>query len=265
MKSKRGQSTKLNSDNGRNPQHAANAAKLPANVRAEAEARAEKSKRRRLQAELEQAGPGRAALIRAFVREAEKEMERERLNERWGHKAGAPETYEHIERVPSHRRQSPLARMARMGKISADELAAAHEIAAMVESIERAVNIGCASLEARVDYAGSAKDALIESLGRIRAEVAYRTWRKAIPQPKRMIIDMVLTNTPYTALAVQHGVTWRTARKRLITALRLWPSCKLEARHEVGKDEVLEAYQRLGEGVLLPPKPKNEPVKEEAA
>ncbi|WP_422057339.1 hypothetical protein [Sphingomonas sp.] len=192
------------------------------------------------------------------MRAAEAEA-RAALEAKWSHKQGAPETLERIDRVPEHRRQSPLSRMAKLGKIDAEDLAAAEEIASVVEMIERSVSVRSGSLEARVDCSGSARDQLVESLGRIRLEVAYRAWRNSIPNPKRLIIDMVLTNTPYVRLAKEHGLHWRTARKRLISALRMWPSFKLLARHTVKRDDVEDAYARLGEGTLLAPRPKAPP------
>ena len=51
-----------------------------------------------------------------------------------------------------------------MGKISADERAAAEEIAGVVERIRRAGSIRSASLETRVDFANSGRDQLVESL-----------------------------------------------------------------------------------------------------
>jgi hypothetical protein len=195
----------------------------------------------------------------AIMRSVESDMRRQAIVERWSHKnEGTAETHEHFNSIPSRRRDWPLARMARLGKITADELAAAHEIASIVEIFHRSGAVGCASMEARVDYAGSAKDALIETLGRIRMELAYRGWREAIPEPKSMILDMIMLNVPYVVLAKQHRLHWRTARKRLMTALRLWPTFKILAKHEVAEADVFEVYQRIGEGVLMAPKPRND-------
>jgi hypothetical protein len=143
---------------------------------------------------------------------------------RWRHKnEGTPETHAKIDSTPERRRQSPLHRMERLGKITADERAAAEEIAGVIERIGRSGSIRSASLETRVDYANSARDTLVETLRCVRVEVAYRAWRQAIPGPKAMVLDMILTNQSFVRLAQQHGLHWRTARKRLITALRMWP------------------------------------------
>lgn len=199
----------------------------------------------------------------AALREAEAEAARAEVHARWSHKwEGTPETHERFNAAPDRMRRvghSAIHRMHALGKISSDELAAAEEIASVVEMIERAVSVRSGSLEARVDCAGSARDQLIESLGRVRLELTYRAWRKCIPNPKRMIIDMVTTNVPYVRLAASHGMHWRTARKRLITALRMWPQFKDDVRHFVDRDDVNAAYARLGEGTLLAPRPKPAP------
>ena len=208
--------------------------------------------------ELLTALPGRAAKIREAIAQTEKHMRINRLKVKWAPWEGTPETNEAIARVPSHRRQSALARMAALGKITADDLAAAHEIAGVVEMIERGAAVCGASMEARVDYAGSGRDALIESLGRIRTEVAYRLWRDRIPMPKAMILDMIVRDSSYVRTAPRYGLHWQTARRRLINALGMWSSCKIDARHAVGNEQVIEIYQRLGEGVLLPPKPRSD-------
>lgn len=190
------------------------------------------------------------------MREAEAEMHREAKRSHWSHKQGTPETMEAIEAVPSRRRQWPIQRMFELGKISPEEKLAAEEIAGIVEMIERAASVGCASLEARVDFSASARDQLVESLGRVRLEVAYRAWRSQIPNPRRMIIDMILTNTPYVRLASSYGMHWRTARKRLVSALRLWGEVRMVTRAQIGREEVEAVYARLGEGELTQPRPR---------
>lgn len=230
--------------------------------------RAVKQARKELDGTAEAMPPGRKAKLVALVRAAEKQAKIDRLNDKWRPWEGTPETNERIDRLPSRRRQSSIDRMHTLGKITADELAAAHEIASVVEMIERSVSVRCASLEARVDFAGSGRDALIESLGRVRMEVAYRAWREAIPVPRRMIIDMVLSDRSYVALSRHYKLNWRTARKRLVSALRLWQDCKEAARDNVRREDMGLVYARLGEGQLLPPKPRIDAlpaVSEEAA
>lgn len=205
----------------------------------------------------------------AALRAAEAEMARTEAQARWSHKwEGTPETHEKFSAAPdriSRFGHSAIHRMHALGKISAEELAAAEEIAMVVEMIERDVSMGTGSFAilsemlVRVDCSGSARDQLVESLGRIRLELAYRAWRQCVPNPKRMIIDMVTSNVPYVRLAASYGMHWRTARKRLISALRMWPQFKDNARHFVDRDDVHAAYERLGEGTLLAPRPKPAP------
>lgn len=191
-------------------------------------------------------------LAAALHRREESEARREAMILRWRHKnEGTPETHDKVNAVPERRRQSPLQRMERLGKISADERAAAEEIAGVVERIGRAGSIRSVSLETRVDYANSARDHLVESLKRVRLEVAYRAWRQAIPGPRAMVLDMILTNQSFVRLARKHGMQWRTARKRLITALRMWPEMTAAARRDVDREDVEALYTRLGAGTLL--------------
>jgi hypothetical protein len=48
---------------------------------------------------------------------------------------------------------------------------------------------------------------------------------------------------------------WRTARKRLITALRMWPEMAAAARRDVDREDVEAVYARLGAGELLGSQP----------
>jgi hypothetical protein len=192
-----------------------------------------------------------------LVAAAEREVSRKALIEKWAPWEGTPETNEKIDIVPCRRRASPLERMRALGKISEDELAAGEEIASVAEMIERTVGVRSNSLEARVDYAGSARDALVESLGRIRMEVAYTAWRNSLVKPPRLVLDMILTNVSYVAIAARYEIPYRIARKRLVSALRAWPEFKYLARIDVKPEDVIETYQRIGDGRLLPPKPKN--------
>ncbi|HEX7851738.1 MAG TPA: hypothetical protein VF485_18550 [Sphingomonas sp.] len=191
-------------------------------------------------------------LAAALRRREEAERRHETMIARWRHKnEGTPETHEKANALPERRRQSPLHRMERLGKISADERAAAEEIAGVAERIRRAGSIRSASLETRVDFANSGRDQLVESLGRIRLDITYRAWREAIPHPRAMVLDMILTNQSFVQLARAHGMQWRTARRRLITALRMWPEMAATARRDVDREDVEAVYARLGAGELL--------------
>lgn len=199
--------------------------------------------------------------VESYLRRAEREQQHEALKARWNYKnEGTPETHEHASKI----RQSALSRMHALGKISADDWAAAQEIAAVVEGIERQVGVRSASLEARVDHSGSGRDALVESLGRVRKEVAYRAWRMAIPHPKRMVLDMIVEDKGYVAVARRYRMHWRTARKILISALRMWPTFHEIATRDVDREDLRALYRRLGEGYVLPPRPRPQPAPDDA-
>lgn len=200
----------------------------------------------------------------AAKRRAEAEVEREALLERWSHKnEGTPETHERISAIPERRRQWPLDRMHAAGKISDGEHLAACEIADVIEMIERQVGVRCASLEARVDYSGSARDQLLESIGRIRLEVAYRMWRRTLPKPPRLILDMITSTQSYVGIARAYRTPWRRARTMLISALRRWEEIREVVWHDVQRGHVEWIYERLGEGQLMAPRPRPEAQTEE--
>jgi len=156
---------------------------------------------------------------------------------------GTAQTHAHASRV----KQSALSRMVRLGKASADELAAAIEIAEVIEMLEAGVTMRTAQLE-RVDNMGAGRDALVEGLKRVRMEVAYGLWRDSLPVPKRLIIDMVIDARSYVSLAKTHGLHWRTARKRFLRALQDWPRFVAEARRQVSREDLNAAHAALGHG-----------------
>jgi hypothetical protein len=211
---------------------------------------------RAAEAEANAQGLGADRRFTAIMLRAESRERRAGLLEKWTPWEGTPETNERIAVIPSRRRQSAVFRMVALGKLSLDDAASATEIAQIVEMIESPVSVRSASLEARVDQSGSARDAVVESLNRIRAERAYTEWRESLPHPRRMIIDMIVKDAGYVQLARAHKMNWRRARRALITALRAWPGFKMAAHRTIGEDDVHEAYNRLGEGTLLAPKPK---------
>jgi hypothetical protein len=206
--------------------------------------------------ETETLPPGLRAKIQEQIRDAERRVSIDKLERKWAPWEGTPETNERIARVPERQRQSPLARMVKIGSISAEELASAHEICRVVEIIDRDVMVSCSSLEARVDHSGSGRNILIESLGRIRAEVAFQAWHEMIPMPRAMIMDMIVRDVNYRQTSNKYNINWRTARKRLKTALRLWETVKIEARHKITEEAVSDVYQLLGEGILREPQKK---------
>lgn len=189
---------------------------------------------------------GAAAAERSKFEWVKDATTRAELLARWAHKnEGTPETHGNAAKL----RQSPLSRMVKLGKVSIDDFASAVEIAEIVEMIESSAGWKLFGYQDRVDNAGSGRDALVEGLKRVRLEVAYTAWRKVIPTPKRMIIDMICTDhVTYVALARRHGLHWRTARKRLIKALRLWPDMRDLAFKLVDREDLDAAHARLEGG-----------------
>lgn len=173
--------------------------------------------------------------------------EQNNLQARWSHKQGTPETHERLSKRPSRQHQSPLVRMFRLGKIEIDDLVAAEQIAQVVEMIESGVSVRTSKFEDMVDCAGSAHNPLVEGLMRIRAEVAYTEWRERLHHPKRMVIDMIVSDVPFVQQAHRYGMQWRTARKRLISALRIWRECLERAVKSVDIDDIQAVYRRMGE------------------
>ena len=158
----------------------------------------------------------------------------------WSHKnEGTPETHAHAHRT----RQGALARLHLSGGISADELAWATEIAMAAETIERDVAVRTASLETRVDFEGSARNALVEGIVRVRREVAYSHWRQWIPHPRRAVLDMI-TGEPksFTAIAREYGMHKRRARQMLIEAIGMWPDAMKQAEDEVDDATLAAAH-----------------------
>lgn len=189
---------------------------------------------------------------------AKKELREAELAERYGHKPGTPETYAALEAIGPSRMQSPIGRMYESGALSDEQYNAADEIATVAEMIERAVSVRGASLEARVDNSGASRDLLIESLGRVRLEMTYSAWRARLPMPRRMVLQMVLTNQPLTSTARAFKVPWRKARVMLIDALDRWSEVKDQIWKAVDEEDVETVYRRLGCGTLVLPKPKPE-------
>jgi len=175
------------------------------------------------------------------------------LVDQYGHRAGTPETYAKINAVDPGKRQNPVARMFEDGQLTEEQFDAANQIAAVVEAIERIVSVRGASLEARVDCSGAARDLLIESLALIRLDVIYSAWRNRLPTPKRLVIDMLTANRSLVATARVHRVNWRKARKWMLSALDRWIEIREQHWHAIGEDDVQAIYAKLGCGVLMPP------------
>lgn len=147
----------------------------------------------------------------------------------------------------SYRRKSrsALAYMRERGNLTDDQFYSAQRIAEIAEMLQRSVGIGCASLEARVDCSGSARDALNESLYRVRAEGAYTEWRSKLPLPRRMVIDMVTQDSGLKAIASQHSMGWPKAQEILKAALDLWPETFAKYVGRIDQDDLDRQHARL--------------------
>lgn len=148
--------------------------------------------------------------------------------------------------------RSALARMHQVGQITPEQYEASLEIAAVAETIARAVSVRGASLEARVDNSGSSKDILIERLSRVRLEHTYSRWRMALPRKHAaLIVSMILRDSALKAKARMAGMPWYPARQMMKDALDLWSEMKERVWASVDEDDVQrQVYDRLGEGVL---------------
>lgn len=193
------------------------------------------------------------AALRLELAQAEAAVRQASLIDQYGHRAGTPETYAKINAVDPGKRQNPVARMFEDGQLTEEQFDAANQIAAVVEAIERSVSVRGASLEARVDCSGAARDLLIESLALIRLDVIYSAWRNRLPTPKRLVIDMLTANRSLVATARVHRVNWRKARKWMLSALDRWIEIREQHWHAIGEDDVQAIYAKLGCGVLMPP------------
>lgn len=134
----------------------------------------------------------------------------------------------------SRTRQGPLARLFEAGHISRDELAWATEIAMAAEAIERDVAVRVVSYEMRIDCSASGRNEVAESIMAVRMQVAYGHWRRWLPDPKRMILDMIVGDPKaFSTIAKEYGVHKRRTRALLISCLQMWPDALEAAEVEI--------------------------------
>lgn len=158
-----------------------------------------------------------------------------RVQEVYGGGKPTPETlWHHAE----HHHEGAIAQLHRNGALSDKQLDWAMQIAYAAESIERDVDVRTASLEARVDQ--SRRGAVVEQLiGTVRLHMAYTRWRKMLPMPKRLVLDM-LVGEPigFTVAARRHKVHNRKARRYLLDGIDRWPACMKWAEDWVRPDDL---------------------------
>jgi hypothetical protein len=153
-------------------------------------------------------------------------------------------------RVRRNRTTNPMMELFERGSIDEDQYDAAVEISRVAEAISRPAGMRSASLEARVDNSGSAKNLLIEHLGWVRMEKAYSIWRTRLPMPKRMVIDLVTGATTLNTAARRYRMRKNRARTRLVDALNSWIGLCEEMREKIDERDVESAHHRAGGGTL---------------
>lgn len=139
---------------------------------------------------------------------------------------------------------SPLLRMFSQGHLSIDQLAWAEEIRRVAEYIGRDVAIGTISLETRVDNGFTGHRMAEESLGRVRAEVAYSRWRRQLRVPGP-VLAMIVEDRGVRGVGRMFRMRDATARTLLVDALDAWPDCYGWARDRVDEDDLVAAQRRL--------------------
>lgn len=167
------------------------------------------------------------------------------LREAWSHKVNAtPETMQ----KHASTRPGALARLHQSGEIDDNQLAWAHEIAMIAEWIEADVKIGIGSYEPRIDQGAQRRvDGAAEGVNRARRQMAYTRWRKMLPMPKRLVLDMVTGEAiPYSTAARRYRLSHARVRKLLIAALDRWPECLDWAHKAVDQRDVDMLNERLG-------------------
>lgn len=163
------------------------------------------------------------------------------LGPEWRHKReGTPETHDHAARTV----QGALARLYVAGAIDADQLASADQIARVHAQIVRDVVPATMSLETRIDHGRSGEGAFFEALGRVRAELAYSEWRKALNRPA-VVLAMIVEDLAVSTAARRFGMRTATAKLLLIDALDRWPREMAWARRVVDAADLAAAQAGL--------------------
>lgn len=144
----------------------------------------------------------------------------------------------------SRRSSGTLLRMFSDGHLSIDQLAWAEEIRRVAEYIGRDVAIGTISLETRVDNGFTGHRMAEESLGRVRAEMAYSRWRRQLRAPGP-VLAMIVEDRGVSGVGRAFRMRNATARALLVDALDAWPDCYVWARDHVDEDDVAAVWRRL--------------------
>jgi len=146
-----------------------------------------------------------------------------------------------------HKGQSALFRMHQNGTLDNDQFVAAQTIMFIHEMIKRGADVKCASLEARVDNGGGNRDASYEALKQVRAEMAYTIWRKRLPAPRPLVLEMLTAPRPMSATARKYKMGWRKARERFVRSLDEFARIHREVTKVVKNEDILRAHDGLAD------------------
>jgi hypothetical protein len=165
--------------------------------------------------------------------------DRAELLERYKRSPGTPETHGHAAR----HNQGALVRLYKNGVLDAEQLAAAVEIAEVVERIGRDVTVKTASLETRIDMTRMGDGSFYENLGHVWREMAYTRWRGEVAGPIAAVLDMIVGDpVGFTVVARRYRMHNRKAKQLLLDALTLWPRIFAGVRKDVDQATLLAAH-----------------------
>lgn len=144
-----------------------------------------------------------------------------------------------------HKGFSSLVRMHENGQIDDGQFIAAQTIVIVAEKAGNDVGVRGASLEARVDNSGGNRDLIIEHIQSVRDEIAYNKWRRTLPMPRRLILDMLLVNRPLAATARKYKMGWPRARKLFVQSLDRFIDIRERVAEQVDEQDLDAAHKRL--------------------
>ena len=165
------------------------------------------------------------------------------IMKKWEHKnEGTPQTHEHAQTI----NQGHLSRLYMAGKLSADQFAWAIEIGEIFDLIAADVSVSIVKYEPRIDCESSGRDILVEGILRVRREVAYTWWRKTIPAPSGLILDILTgERCSLSRSSMLHGMHRRRGLRNLLAALDLWPDAVDYAEQKIDAAELAAAHAGL--------------------
>lgn len=165
-----------------------------------------------------------------------------KILDEYGRREGTPETLFKASRA----REGNIAALFMSGKIDQEQLGWAEEIYRAYEIIASDVTIRNVSYEPRIDNQASARDVLVEGIGRVRREVAYTYWRNNIPQPYAMIMEMLTgERISYSSAALKYKMHKRKSLALLLKAIDLWPDALSHSEKNVDAADVAAAHAGL--------------------